>query len=210
MLIIFISIWGISVFYNGFDYANINANSTLLAKNVQINGYACITSKCNISISTNDSDDTVNYLINSSDAKLLKKLNNYNDYLNINIYYVENGEERTIADYDLFLKTGENISNIKTETELRDKLGLYNEGTYTASLTLSEVGAIGTGVKDDITYSYIDYIFIDNKNTEYEMQYTLSDADNNSLNLIEGNKYNITFKVVKGAFDYKYYITDIN
>ena len=138
-----------------------------------------------------DKDET--YLFRLNNVDLFKMLGDYRDYLKVDIYYTQKGDEKIIIDYKVFLKSSnEEITNIKTEDELRSKIGLYSTGIHTDLFTLSEIGMTGAGYKDNTTYTYKDYTFIDTKNVEYEMRHIQS---NGTINLIEGNKYNSNSKI---------------
>ena len=214
VVLIIMLIAGIGSFIGSFFNLELlnenNQNSNLtnqgtLVEDVLINGYSCINSVCYISIG--DLNDYVEYLFEADNIELIKALNDYQDYVKLNIYYSQNEEEKIIINYELFLKdTNENISNIKSEDELRTKLGLYTTGTYTVPLTLTEIGGLGAGFKDNMSYTYRDYTFTNNENIEYQMEYINPD---DTLNLVVGNKYNVTFEVVEGSFDYEFNIKSI-
>lgn len=188
------------------DNWNITIKDVTLVEDVIVSGYSCFNSKCSFSIE--ESNDYVDYVFSANNIDLFKILDDYSDYVKVDIYYTQKGSEKTIVDYKVFLKSNnEEITNIKTEDELRTKIGLYSVGTYTDSFTLSEVGMIGAGFKDDTSYTYTDYTFIDSKNNEYEMKYIHS---NGIINLVEGNKYSITFEVVEDTFGYEFYIKNVN
>ena len=178
----------------------------ILLSDASISGYGCFRDVCDITI--NDGIETTDYSFNARNVELFKKLNGYKDYLKVDIYYTENGEEKTIIGYKVFVKSSnEDISNVKNEDELRTKLGLYTLGTHTADLTLNKIGMLGAGFNENNeSYSYITYTFVDDKNSEYEMDYKNPDQ---TMQLVEGNKYNVTFEVVEGSFGYEYNIKSI-
>ena len=112
-----------------------------------------------------------------------------------------------LSSYKIYLKSNnEDISSIKTENELRDKIGLYSIGTHTDTFTLKKIGTPGFGYKDNVPYTYTTYIFVDNQNVEYEMKYINS---NGTLNLTVGNKYTVTFEVTENTFDYEFNIKSV-
>lgn len=187
---------------------NISTKNATLMEDVNVSGYSCIGSNCSVSIYDSD-DNSDDYTLNINNSDLFNKLSDYKNYIKLNIYYTKKGEEKTIVDYKIYLRSNsEDISNIKTENELRDKIGLYQIGTHTDSLTLTEIGFTGIGFNDDESYNYTNYTFINNKNIEYEMNYISKNGE--ELNLIEGNEYNVTFSVAEGTFDYEYTIISIN
>lgn len=138
----------------------------------------------------------------------IQNLNLSEDYIKLNIYYNNKGNVKTIVGYKIFLKSNnEDISNISTENELRNKIGLYSLGMHTETLTLRKIGVTGYGFADNESYIYTVYTFVDSKNIEYEMNYK---NNSDSSNLVEGKKYRVTFEVSKGTFEYEYNIKSIN
>lgn len=183
----------------------VDTNNSTLVENVDITGYSCIGDKCTISVNENNED--IDYNLKTNNDDLLLVLKDYKDYINVNIYYSQGGENKFIVDYKIYSKlNSEEIDNAITENELRDKLGLYSEGTHTESLTLVRIGNIGAGYNQGKTYSYITYTFKNKLNIEYEMK---EKNPSNINRLIEGNTYKITFEVKKGTFDYEYNIIKI-
>ena len=155
----------------------------------------------------NKSNNTTDYALDVDNSDLFLSLGDYSDYIKLNIYYTEKGEEKTIVDYKMFLKSNnKDISQVKTENELRNEIGLHSPGTYTDTFTLSEIGRPGAGFNGDTAYTYISYTFVDNDNIEYEMEYINPDSQ---LNLIEGNQYSVTFEVVEDQGEYEYNILTI-
>ena len=191
--------WNITTTENGSE------NGTLV-ENVSVGGYSCFNSKCTITIE--DSTGTSTDYVLGVKSDLFNTLGDYKDYIKLNIYYNQKGSDKTIVGYKIFLKSNnEDITSVETENELRDKIGLYSIGTHTDTFTLTEIGTTGFGYKDDKSYTYTEYTFVDSKNIEYEMQYI---NDNGTLNLTEGNKYNVTFEVSEGTFGYDFTIKSIN
>lgn len=212
IVMLIVGIGGIIVEFFNLDNWNIKVNDKdkpssegILAEDVIVSGYSCIGSKCNVSIE--EANQTTDYELNVDNSELIKALGDYSNYIKVNIYYTQKGEEKTIVDYKVFLKSSnEDISNIKTENELRDKIGLYSIGTHTETLTLTRIGTTGGGFKDNTSYIYTTYTFVDNKNIEYEMEYI---NPNSTLNLTEGNKYSVTFEVAEDTFGYEFNIKTI-
>ena len=200
--------WNITVTdgSNNTNDTSTTGTGTLL-EDVSVNGYDCMNSKCNVTIETSDGNSE-DYTLGINNSELFNKLGDYKDYIKLNIYYTKKGNTKTIVDYKIYSKsTNEEIGSVNTESELRDKLGLYSIGTHTNTFTLKEIGTTGFGFKDDNSYTYTEYTFTDEKNVEYEMKYI---NDNGSLNLTEGNKYNVTFEVSEGTFEYEFTIKSIN
>ena len=181
---------GLSENDSGFDLSENTTNGTLI-ENVKVNGYGCVGSICTLSVG-NES-----YSYNSNSFKILNIFNDYDEYVSLNLYYTQKDNTKTIVGYKLFLKSnGEDITNeIKSENDLRDKLGLYTAGIHTETLTFEEI-SFGD-----------EYGFIDKNGTKLNMNY--ENAPSN-LNLVEGKEYNITFEVAKKYFGYEYFIKSIN
>lgn len=183
----------------------VDTNNSTLKEDVDISGYSCIGDKCTISVNENNED--IDYNLKTNNDDLLRVLNDYKDYINVNIYYSQSGENKFIVDFKIYSKlNNEEIDNTITENELRDKLGLYSEGTHTESLTLVRIGNLGAGYNQGETYSYITYTFKNKLNNEYEMD---QKNPSNPNNLIVGNDYKVTFEVKKGTFDYEFNIIKI-
>lgn len=200
----------------GFDFFNFNnwnivnnndnsKNETLL-ENVDIVSYTCFFSNCSFEIK-DSSGLTDNYSFNSANTDIFEILSNYKDYINLNIYYTLKDDEKVISNYQIYSKiNNKDITYVKTENELRGEIGLYTLGTYTDVYTLSE--------KWDLSYScingeceyYTKYVFVDSNNNEYEMKYLSMDT----LDLTVGNKYNVTFEVVEGDFEYEYILKKVD
>lgn len=185
---------------------------TKVIKDVTIESTMCLGDDCSVSI------DWVYYAFKAKDFEFFEILNDYKEYLIIDIYYVKEKTDFTfttsdysIVDYKIYLKkTNEEITNVKTEEELRKKLGFYNEGENTGVFELSE--SVGTGVgynDDDTSYTFSRYILIDLNNIEYIMDFVYNDYTEIPNNLIVGNKYNVTFEVKKDEFGYDYFIKSI-
>ena len=196
---------------NDTDNGTNNSTSTkdaTLVEDVTVSGYSCFGSKCNVSIE--ESENYVDYVFGASNVDWFMVLDDYSYYIKVNIYYTQKGSEKTIVDYKIYLKSNnEEITNVKTEDELRSKIGLYSIGTHTESFTLTEVGMTGFGYKDDKSYTYIDYTLVDSKNNEYEMKYIIPNGSK-GLELVEGNVYTVTFEVTEDTFGYEFYIKSAN
>lgn len=176
-----------------------NKDNATLEENVSVSGYTCLDSKCIVSID-NSVGATTEYTLNIN-SDLFTKLGDYEDYIKLDIYYSQGKDKKNIVDYKIFLKsTNEDITDIKTEDELREKIGMYSIGTYTDSFTLVSIGG-------EESYTYTTYTFVNDKNIQYEMEYI---NDNGTLDLTEGNEYNITFEVTEDTFGYEYTLKSIN
>lgn len=166
---------------------NNNSNQNVI-ENASIAGYACINSKCTLTVNDQDGK-TTDYTIDEN--AIITKLSDYSKYINLDIYY---NDDNAITKYKITSKNNnEDISDVKTEEELIKKLGLYTIGTYTEKLTFKENGTFNS------------YIFINDKNLELEMDY----PDSSTSKLIENNEYTVTFEVTEGIFGYEYTIKEI-
>lgn len=199
--------WNITVTDENNNTNNTSKNETgTLLEDVSISGYDCMSSQCNVTIETSDGNSE-DYVLGLNNSDLFNKLDYYKDYIKLNIYYTKKGNAKTIVNYKIYSKlTNEEIDSVNTESELRDKLGLYSIGTHTNTLTLKEIGTTGFGINDDNSYTYTEYTFTDEKNIEYKMKYI---NDSSSPNLNVGNKYNVTFEVTEGTFEYEFTIKNI-
>ena len=196
--------------FNMFNFATPTSNSSSkqsnksnTINNVTIQGHGCVNSNCNVTI-VDSNNNSKNYNVNLSNQDLFLKLGRYSDNLTINISVDSND---TIVGYELIMKsTNENISDVSTEEELRDKLGLYSLGEHTETLTLKEIGSTGFGTDGESTYSYTTYTFTNDKGVDYEMKYMIDEYE---LLLEEGTQYEVTFEVTEGTFDYSYTIKTV-
>lgn len=168
-------------------------------EDIKFNGYTCYYSNCSVFV-VDENGDTNEWELSVDNYELVRELGNYSDYIKVDVYYTINNEEKIIFKYKIYLRsTGEDVSDVKTESELRDKIGFYSVGVHTDLLTLTKISEY---------ISYTDYIFVDSKNIKYEMKYM---GDNDTLNLVKGNKYNVTFEVVHDDdFGYEINIISVN
>ena len=212
-LIIFVII-GLGIYFgNSYNFNDMikdivdkssNIEGTLL-EDMSIDNYICNGSVCSIYIE--EENNQVEYIYDADNVELFKTLGNYSKYIKVNIYYTQENNKKIITNYKIFLRTNnEDISSIINEDELRDKIGLYNIGTHSDTFTLTKIGSIGFGYKNDTAYTYINYTLVNNKNDEYKMTYIIS---NGVPKLTEGNKYNVTFEAVKGSLGYEFNIISI-
>ena len=195
---------------NSDTNSNKNKESKLV-ENVKFSGYMCMDNQCQIVVITSNNEEAT-YYVDSSLKDTMKALVDYEDYSNYvkyDIYYVEEGSNKKIVDYKIYLKTTKEdlTSSAKTENDLRKKLGLFPEGTNTAVLTYSASGGSGSGTdENDKEYTFEVYIFKDSKNVQYKMR---SINDNGSLKLTAGKQYTVTFEAKKGSFEYEYTLKSV-
>ena len=209
--------WDITINGNEINSNDTNNNDTnnsvsredaTLVEDVIVSGYFCLGSQCTFDIEKDDNYEE--YVVTADNADLFKLLEGYSDYVKVNIYYTQKDDKKTIVDYEIFSRSNnENITNVKNADELRTKLGMYSIGIHTESLTLIAFGLSGIKFENDKSYRSQSYIFLDSKNNKYEMDY-LFPEESKGLNLVKGNKYNVTFEVVEDTFGDKFYIKSVN
>lgn len=190
------------------DNKTVDLKNATLLEDINIGGYSCIFSNCTVDIGTSDNNEEYRFDANNFD--FFELLKNYSEYVKINIYYTKKDDKKTIVAYKAYLKsTNEEIVDIETENELREKLGLYTIGTHTDTFTLIEIGTLGYGSDNGNEYTFINYTFVDGKNDEYEMTYIIPDGSD-KLDLTENKTYTVTFEIVEGTFGFEYNIKNIN
>ena len=179
-------------------------------EDVSINGHMCMGQECSYNI--NGFDENSSYVYEAENSELFSELNNYDEYIKVNIYYKESKGEKVITGYEIFTKEdNKDISDVKDISQLREKIGLYSLGTQTDELTLKSIGTPGFGMTDSESYTYIDYEFENNAGKTFEMRYKFNNGQSsNDLNLEIDKKYNVTFEVVEGTFDIEYNIKSVN
>ena len=183
----------------------VSLDAAILLEDIKIAGNQCINSKCEVTLELEG--NSVQYNLDTNKNNLFLELSDYDKYIKVNAYYVQKDATKSIIDYKMFIKsTNEEINDVKTEEELREKLGLFKIGNHTESLKLSNIGTVGSGYENNTSYTYKELTFVDSKNNEYEMKYKNPD---NNLNLTVGNTYTVIFDVTKGSFEYEYTITSI-
>ena len=180
-----------------------NTNGTLV-ENVYVSGYGCVLSNCSLTVEY--LNKSITYTLKTNNNDLLTKLKDYNDYVQLDIYYDSNSDTNTIIGYKITNKANnEDLTNVKDEGELRVKLGLYALGDYTEVMTLTEIGMSGYTFDDDNnSVNYVKLTFKDKNSREYEMEYIGS-----LPSIVIGGEYTIRFTVSEDTFGYKYTITSL-
>ena len=193
----------------------VSLDDAKLLEDVTFNGYGCLNSKCTLSVDDgNDSGEYEYTKKNGSkeDNDILLAIDDYKDYVKVDVYYTEKGNTKTIVDYKIFSKdSGEEIKNVKTEEELRNALGLFPVGSNSSELTLLEIGEVEEWFSFDdednpIEYTLIKYKFADSNNNPYVMEYR--NPREEDKNLVVGNKYTVKFEVTNET-GYEYNIVTI-
>ena len=215
---IFIAV-GVSILISGSFYAMGIANimkaaankstatqankSSKTIENVILQGHSCINGKCTVTIEdANQNSQTYN--LNLSNQDLFINLNRYSDYIKLNL---ELDSSDAIVGYKVYSKADNSLINASTEEEIRSTLGLYSLGSYNEKMTLKEIGTTGFGFKNDASYTYRNYTFVNEKGIELEMVYEIDEYE---LDLDEGTEYNVKFEVTEGIFDYDYKIKSVS
>lgn len=174
-------------------------------ENAVISGSMCTGENCSVAIQ--EGAGFTYYPISSDKQEVIVNLGHFSDYVDATLYYIESGGQKYIVDAKIINKlTNEDISDVKTETDLRIKLGLYALGTYTEKMTLVEQGYPGAGYDENGGYTYIPLKFKNDKQVIIEMDYKNPDS---SLKLTNNKQYNVEFEVTEGTFDYEYTIKSI-
>ena len=178
-------------------------DKTILLEDVNFLGHSCFDSKCSYALGTVGSDKEEEYSFDADNNELFKSLSDYLDYIKVNIYYTEKDNVKTIVNYKLILKsTNEELNNINSEEDLREKIGMFSKGNHTESLKLLDVSNEGFGIdENENTYTYVECQFQDTNNNNYLMIYKNPDK---SIELVVDNTYSVTFEVIKGTFGYEY------
>lgn len=177
-------------------------NDSNVIEDAEIGSTMCAGTTCSFQIMLNS--EYVQYQYKANNVNYFRKLDDYKDYIKIDVYY----KEQDIVGYKVYIKsTNEEITNITNVNDLRSKLGLYSIGTNTDTLTLNRVDMTGAGFSNNDSYMYTDYIFTNKDGNEFKMRYKFKDQ---GLKLEEAKQYTVTFEVEEGTFDIKYNITSIN
>lgn len=179
----------------------ITGDRTLL-ENITIDGYSCWGDSCTLTIGNEE------YPVATDNGTLLVAISrNYSDSIKVNVYVAKKSGKKYIVDTKFFNKaTNEEYTDLKTEDDLIEKLGLYKLGTHTDTFTLNGIGTQGFGFSGDNGYTYIPLTLVNSKNIKLEMNYINPDRN---VSLVIGKKYEVTFDCVEGTFDREYKITSI-
>ena len=92
-------------------------------EDVNLSGYMCMLSTCKVTISNGTNETTYQY--NAPNSELFVELDEYSEYVKINIYVSGTGEEQKINAYELYSKTtNEDLTDVTTIEELNTRLGI--------------------------------------------------------------------------------------
>ena len=137
-------------------------------------------------------NDTKTYTYKGQDERKIMIYSGYDKYVRFDIYYKPNGFSKEIVGHKAYLReTNEDVTNIQHEGELREKIGLYGVGIHTDELTFVESTAPNEVIEDDGKAYRKFYIFKDDNNNKYNLQYIYKE---NPPILTEGKKYKVTFE----------------
>ena len=162
---------------------------------VKIIGYGCTGDNCIIYFTLKDSEDENECIFAGENLELIKVLSDYMDYVKVDIHVSGEDDNISIVEYDVYSKsTGEEFTNIKTENELRTKLGMPVVGIYTKNLIFSKMGSSGIGEDELGEFAYKNYEFYDYEDNDYVLKYISRDYSFID-GLSEATSYNVKFEV---------------
>ena len=177
--------------------------NTGVIRSANIIDVSCVNDSCilSVEIETDDEPKKETYIIDKS-LPILNNIYDYRSLVVLDLEYKKTIFAGTITDYKMYVRsTSEDITSVKTEEELREKLGLLNEGNYTKTLKLTKIGSKGTGYNEELkNYNYIVLTFKNNTN-EYEMMYIPELVGD--IELVEGKEYIVTFTIKKELIKYE-------
>jgi len=189
-----------------------HSGNEVLLEDVTVTGYMGIGDDYTFYVTKDEEEKE--YKLDYGSRDIFVALNDYSENVKVDIYYVEEKENRVITKYVIYSReTNEDISDVKTVPELRTKLGLYNEGTYTEDLTLSDdVPLISFGSDEEgNNYTSYEYIFLKEDGSVLSLMYVVYEGEELPSDLfVKDQKYSVTFEVTEGVFDYEYKITNIS
>lgn len=164
-------------------------------ENIDINGYSCFNSKCEVTINNKK------YKVDKNISDFFIALRNYEEYIEIDALFIDD----TISSYNIRNKATGKTLDVHTEEELLKELGLYTIGEHVEVLKLVDYDGAGFSLSDGKESTYEKYIFENNDGKEFEMK--LIDSKDQKLNIDE--YYKVTFEVKEGMFDKEYIIKSI-
>jgi hypothetical protein len=175
-------------------------DGTRVLKNGKVTGYSLFNEEGILYVEVDDQDLEIRF----KEDDFLQILNNYEEYIRVNITYTEAGKEKYLGSYDLVnAKTGDLITGVKNEIELRNRLGLKNEGTYTEVLTLkTPLDNQGIGINDEGTYTFYELTFERENGEEFRISLKIPEGDTRDYSFLQvGESYNLTYEVKRDEFD---------
>ena len=189
-----------------FVFSGNNKTESVLLKDVKVLDHSCEEDKCLITFESSVGIDK--YTTSKADGEVIGLLFDYADYVRLDVYYDNKDTNKKVVKYKLYLKTNDKEISVSNEKELREKIGLYDEGKYTQELTFIKNGEYGISHTIEGTSLYYEYVFTNDNNMTYTMTYYSSKDE---LNLTKDKKYKVTFEVSKDEFfdDFKYTIISV-
>ncbi len=175
-------------------------DGTRVLKNGEVTGYSLFNGQGILYVEV----DNQEFEINFKGDEFLPILSNYGEYVRVNITYTEAGKDKYLGSYDLVnAKTGNIITGVKDEVDLRNRLGLKNVGTYTELLTLrTPLDNQGTGIDDEGEYTFYELTFENESGEEFRISLQIREGDTRDYSFLQvGEKYNVTYEVKKDSFD---------
>lgn len=190
------------------DVGPADHDGTRVLKNGRVTGYSLFNNEGILYVETDNGEEVE---LRFKEDELLEALNDYEDYIRVNITYTESGKDKFLGDYELInYKTGDQITGVHTEAELRTRLGLYNVGTYTEVFTLkTPLDNQGIGINDEGTFTFYELTFEKENGEEFRISLQIPEGDPRDYTFLQvGNKYNVTFEVTYDSFDYDIILKD--
>jgi hypothetical protein len=175
-------------------------DGTRVLKNGKVTGYSMFNGEGILFVEVDGQEIELKF----KNDKFLEVLNSYEDYIRVNITYTESGNNKYLGDYDLVnAKTGDIITGVKDEIDLRNRLGLKNEGTYTEQLKLkTPLENQGIGIDDEGTYTYYLLTFEKDNGEDFKIILKIPEGETRDISFLEaGNMYNLTYEVRKDIVD---------
>ena len=162
-----------------------NNTSGYLIENANISGTSCELTGCKVEVESNN--EVKEYTLKTNNNQLVLAASMYVNYVRLDLYYSED----TITGYKLYnLLTNEEMIDVKDEKDLRDRLNLLQEGTYTKDLKLDFFRQTTVFDRDAgyILCYEVDFVDSDRKYTMYYL------GEDNSI-LEKGKTYKVKFEL---------------
>lgn len=166
------------------DMAENNISGEVI-ENANISGTICELTGCKVEVEGNN--EVKEYTLKTNNNQLVLAASMYVNYVRLDLYYSDD----TITGYKLYnLLTDEEMLDVKDEKDLRDRLNLLQEGTYTKDLKLEFFRQTTVFDRDAGYILCYEVDFVDN-DRKYTMYYLGDD-----YSILEKNKtYNIKFEL---------------
>ena len=162
-----------------------NNTSGYLIENAYISGTSCELTGCKVEIEGNN--EVKEYTLKTNNNELVLTASMYVNYVRLDLYYSDD----IIEGYKIYnLLTNEELIDVKDENDLRNRLNLLEEGTYTKELKLDFFRQTTVFDRDAgyILCYEVDFVDSDRKYTMYYL------GDDNSI-LEKGKTYKVKFEL---------------